>query len=703
LSLRHLIFENDLGLSLGVVSNFEFAFIRICFGFRIYSSHWVYACLMRPVVVKNRQVRFLSGKCERVDRLQKLRKHGSSRSSNGREKDKAKNPRLKWLFQDLEGASMSETRDDLNGYRGFEIRSPAMKGVYGEVANLAYHGRHCIFFGPSGAGKEYLARHYHREFSNALGMSAEAPFRSLNCAGLSRELTHSELFGHVKGAFTGAYRNKEGVFRQAEGGVLFLDEVGDLALDVQPMLHRALDPEHGEACPLGGSTSYKTTRVTVIAATEQPKEIIRAALLARFGAQVLVPGLEQRPEDLEPAISYFAIRSLSKRRDVGLLYQSFFSDAPAVYPAQLIKDPQLCGFANDVAGRLTPVAGSRIWLGNFRSLRVAVDTAIIRPRPTKDRTLFIEQVLAFFVQHLTNYSAPAGHVNARPPKAERDSPTGPKAVEGASPFLLEAMRQAMPHCKEAERSQIAAFLSQTKGGTFTRRDLEDVLPGMTARTLQSRLQKLVACGAIFRTGGRGDLYRLAEPFYIGHPRSVPKRSFFAPPPASQQSYPARHEALQAVHDLVDRSRGVFVGGENGAEKTALALTLASELSKTRDVFYYAFDTNGFFAFLELLDRELKARHITDGPLLHPENDETLAFQTALLSGYMTPLFGPAGRAVLILDNLDALNQQATKEAIRVMITYWRNLTFILLGKKMGNELSTGPNRALAEFRLASME
>lgn len=115
-----------------------------------------------------------------------------------------------------------------------------MQKVYSEVADYACHGLSCIIFGPRGSGKEFLVKHYVQKFRESSPRGDLSPFERLNCVGITETLAQSELFGHVKGAFTGAYQDKKGLFEIANGGVLFLDEVGDLTpylnLDLKHMV-----------------------------------------------------------------------------------------------------------------------------------------------------------------------------------------------------------------------------------------------------------------------------------------------------------------------------------------------------------------------------------------------------------------------------------------------------------------------------------
>ena len=164
------------------------------------------------------------------------------------------------------------------------------------VAATGAHSLPVVVIGPTGAGKELVAREVHR----VSGLAGS--FVPLNCATLSPQLAESELFGHERGAFTGADRAKMGLFQRASGGTLFLDEIATLPTDLQPKLLRAL--QEGKVRPVGGSREEPCVTRIVAATNEDLAALVnagafRADLYARLiGSLVEVPGLSERRGDL---------------------------------------------------------------------------------------------------------------------------------------------------------------------------------------------------------------------------------------------------------------------------------------------------------------------------------------------------------------------------------------------------------------------
>jgi two-component system, NtrC family, nitrogen regulation response regulator NtrX len=226
--------------------------------------------------------------------------------------------------------------------------SPALKAVQELIAKVGPTAARVLITGENGTGKELVARGLHEASPRR-----DHAFVEVNCAAIPSELIESELFGHMKGSFTGAFADRTGKFEQADGGTLFLDEVGDMSLSAQAKLLRVL--QEGVVTRIGGAKPIQVD-VRVLAATN--KDIEGEIAEARFREDLLyrlnvvpieVPPLRERLEDVPALVKHFAERLA----------------ASAGVPGKK--------FAEDAVVRLQ----SRAWPGNIRELRNAVERALI--------------------------------------------------------------------------------------------------------------------------------------------------------------------------------------------------------------------------------------------------------------------------------------------------------------------------------------
>ncbi|HEY0190079.1 MAG TPA: sigma-54 dependent transcriptional regulator [Kofleriaceae bacterium] len=226
--------------------------------------------------------------------------------------------------------------------------SPAMQQLRSTIDKVAASDATVLITGESGTGKELVARALH-----FAGRRASRSFTPVNCGALVGTLLDSELFGHVRGAFTGADSTKRGLFVAADGGTLFLDEIGELPIDLQPKLLRAL--QDGEVKPVGGSTATRVD-ARVIAATNRSLEdctklgTFREDLFYRLAVITLeVPPLRNRPGDIAQLARHFAEdAALRAERD-----RLELTDAAIAY---LVAQP---------------------WPGNVRELENTIERAVI--------------------------------------------------------------------------------------------------------------------------------------------------------------------------------------------------------------------------------------------------------------------------------------------------------------------------------------
>jgi DNA-binding NtrC family response regulator len=210
-------------------------------------------------------------------------------------------------------ASSDDDAEPLAGVAGGSI---VMRRIAACVRRVAAHGVPVLVTGETGTGKELVARAVHTE-----GARARGPFVALNVASLPRDLVESELFGHERGAFTGAVSRRAGAFSEADGGTLFLDEIGDLPLDAQPKLLRALDGY--DVRRVGATGKGRAPDVRIVAATNRAlvdrvsDQLFRADLFHRLSVfTISLPPLRQRRGDIGPiarAILVAAPNGLGRR------------------------------------------------------------------------------------------------------------------------------------------------------------------------------------------------------------------------------------------------------------------------------------------------------------------------------------------------------------------------------------------------------
>ncbi len=230
---------------------------------------------------------------------------------------------------------------------GIVFESASMRRVAETLAVVADSSVPVLIMGGSGTGKEVVAQLLHRWSGRA-----EGPMVAANCAGLPESLIESELFGHTKGAFTGASEARQGLFRAAHGGTLFLDEIGELPLHLQPKLLRAI--ETGQITPVGSETPVPVDTRLIAATNRDLSEAVEAGkfrddLYYRINVvELVVPPLSQRREDVLP---------LAKR------FGSEFGGGPVRFSPQAVN----CLLAH-------------AWPGNVRELRNAIQRACLLSR-----------------------------------------------------------------------------------------------------------------------------------------------------------------------------------------------------------------------------------------------------------------------------------------------------------------------------------
>jgi DNA-binding NtrC family response regulator len=233
-------------------------------------------------------------------------------------------------------------------FHGMLGRSAAMQEVFSLIRRLAPHVRTVLITGETGTGKELVARALHQE-----GPRRSRRFVTVNCSAVVETLFESELFGHVRGAFTGATEHKPGLFEAADGGTLFLDEIGELPLSVQAKLLRVLEDGLVQRV---GALEPRRVNTCVFAATN--RDLYRDAAAGRFRSDLLFR-LNAVEVTLQPL--------RNRREDIPYLTSAFVADC-----ARRLKKPIV-----GVTPAAERVLANRAWQGNVRELRNVIERACI--------------------------------------------------------------------------------------------------------------------------------------------------------------------------------------------------------------------------------------------------------------------------------------------------------------------------------------
>ncbi len=295
--------------------------------------------------------------------------------------------------------------DGKQGFQGLLSRSPAMQAVFQIIRNAAETEATVLVRGESGSGKELVAKAIHD-----LSARRNAPFLAINCAALSSSLLDSELFGHVRGAFTGAVKDHSGLFQRAHGGTLFLDEVAELPLELQAKLLRVIQERN--FIPVGGDRSIDVD-VRIVAATH--RSLREEVKMGRF-REDLMYRLRVVPIFIPPL--------RERREDIGLLIWHFIQQHNADNFRKIEKiDPQAMRALLDYA-----------WPGNIRELHNVVEYAFAVGRGTTLR--WSELPPEFREQRSVDSQA----VQNQPLSADEESAAIRQALEQSNGKVTQAAR-----------------------------------------------------------------------------------------------------------------------------------------------------------------------------------------------------------------------------------------------------------------------
>jgi two-component system, NtrC family, nitrogen regulation response regulator GlnG len=354
------------------------------------------------------------------------------------------------LTQPPASEARAEKPEDTEGELPLIGRSPAMQEIYRTLARLVGTDLTVMIAGESGTGKELVARALHD-----FGKRRSGPFVAINMAAIPRELIESELFGHERGAFTGATQRHVGRFEQAEGGTLFLDEIGDMPLEAQTRLLRVI--QEGEYTLVGGRTPIRTD-VRIVAATHRDlRQLIRQGLFR---------------EDLFYRLNVVPIRLPPVRErteDIPLLARHFLAQVAAEgLPLKRIDEPAMA--------RLKDYR----WPGNVRELENLV-----------------RRLAALYSQELIGLDVIEAELAETTPAAAAAEPVAGESLSGSVERHLReyfnAHRDGLPPSglydrvlREFERPLLSLTLAATRGNQIRAAQLL----GLNRNTLRKKLREL---------------------------------------------------------------------------------------------------------------------------------------------------------------------------------------------------------------------
>jgi len=286
---------------------------------------------------------------------------------------------------------------------GMVVQSAEMRKVFNTVARLGPYKATVLIHGESGTGKELVARALH-----VMGPVPKGPFITFNCSNLVESLAESQLFGHIRGAFTDAREDSLGYFRSANGGTLFLDEIGELPLRLQPKLLRAV--ELHEVQPVGSAQSYKVDLRLIAATNRDLRTMVKAGqfrddLYYRLSATaIMIPPLRQRRDGIGALTAHF-IKHYNR-----LFGKNIRLISPQALSALMVYD----------------------WPGNVREFSHAIQSAVML---TDNEFLDVAALPEHVLHTLLSTDLPADLPAAAFPSGTAPAPVS--AAEQHAPLLLD--------------------------------------------------------------------------------------------------------------------------------------------------------------------------------------------------------------------------------------------------------------------------
>lgn len=590
--------------------------------------------------------------------------------------------------------------------------------LYEEVEAFARHGQPILIFGPTGAGKEFLARHYYntliksefygqyrdnwplkfeeiitkyskhyskKEIEVFVNSIRTGVFESINSATIYPTLAESILFGHEANLFNDA-RTSPGLLESIKHGVLFMDEIGDLPKDLQAKMLRAVDSEISEGRRMGGKMDYSLKDITIIAATNRPRNKIRDDFYYKIGNEVEIKGIDERPKDVRKSIPHFIAKALGKRKDYAAVISMFgltINDIKSI--TRLSEAREVRNFAKSLGDSITGEILARKWPGNFRALRRAIESSVIRIESPDHLTSFSENFQKHFHYYVSKYSEETARSYAIAGKSPVDVIYPSRNPEMDLRIQKEFQRD--PNLRDIDNTEkkiLSIFLSKTYETGFIRKDIEECYRStgsiryISEAHIRSRINKLIALNILVRTGeGKSIMYSLAKGF-LNKVKSKPHEIFSLPEVSRRWS--DRSAEIKVLAEMLSKNDRLYIEASAGFGKTAFISMFCNTMKEKYNFYYYPLGEAGIKKMFEDIIKLLQHRKV------RLDAKQILEDPVSNLHAYNNHLFNGKSetKPVLIIDNVHFVSDPDGVKTIIDLTGKWKEVIMILIGDRMDN-------------------
>ena len=601
---------------------------------------------------------------------------------------------------------------------GFSPEDAETKELYNEVGAFAKQGQPLVIFGPTGAGKEFLARHYYKIFVNTelyeqykqswpskyeeirkqysshysekclrifLNSLRAGVFQSINSATIYPNLAESIIFGHEADAFNNA-KTSPGLVETIKYGVLFMDEVGELPESLQAKFLRAIDSEIREGRRISGKMDYSLRDLIIIAATNQPREMLRNDFYYKIGFDVEIKGIDERPKDVRRSIPYFIRKAIGKRKDNEAVIKMFgITELQDV--SKLAEAEQVRNFAQEQSELVIREILMRKWPGNFRALRITLEASILRIESPKSIGSFSREFRNNLHHYIPRYSANAAKTSI-PVQGSVQDPVYPSPYPDIDRRILEKMNaeNIWPETGDFEKNVLAVFLSSTHKVGFKRKDIENhykkygAIKHHSESHVRGKISQLLTSKILKRKGkSKGIRYQLSE-YFLDSIVSRPAEIFSLP--EVNETWIPRDREVDTLSKILLTAERIYIQAPPRYGKSAF-ITMFCDAKKDRyNFYYYLLGEAGIKKLFEDILNLLQSKEIISEP------GNLLDDAVKNIQPYLGKLFQPkeGAKPLLILDNAHFISDPHDTGTIVELAKEWKNVIVILVGDKMDNAL-----------------